>query len=214
MAYIEPLTLAAFGAPLVLLLIGLIRFRQLGLGTALGLVVTYPVAFYLDGAGALLGCLDAFIDRQRWRKVARSGSDGPNGEVRPVGLRESWRIGGGLALRPEEEPRPWGGFALMTLAAVAFAAGIFGWPERVVAASELRCEQSEADDLPWIDDEATAHCDGSAPRFALRAGSPTLLREDPMEAVDESFWERAATRPSPATSPTSRRATSKRPPRA
>jgi cellulose synthase/poly-beta-1,6-N-acetylglucosamine synthase-like glycosyltransferase len=188
-AYIEPLTLAAFGAPLVLLLIGLVRFRQLGLGTALGLVVTYPIAFYLDGAGALLGCLDAFIDRQRWRKVARS-SDGPNGEVRPVGLRESWRIGGGLALRPEEEPRRWGAPALMALATLAFAAGIFGWPERVVAASDLRCERHEADDLPWIDDEATAHCDGSGPRLALRAGSPTLLRDDPMDAVDDSFWER------------------------
>lgn len=187
-AYIEPLTLAAFGAPLVLLLVGLVRFRQLGPGTALGLVVTYPVAFYLDGAGALLGCLDAFIDRQRWRKVARS-SDRPDGEVRPVGLRESWRLGGGLALKPEEAPRRWGGPALVVLSAAAFAAGIFGWPERVVAASELRCERFEADDLPWIDEAATAHCDGSR-RLALRAGSPTLLRDDPLRAVDPGFWER------------------------
>lgn len=188
-AYIEPLTLAAFAAPLVLLVVGLIRFRQLGLGTALGLVLTYPVAFYLDGAGALLGCLDAFIDRQRWRKVARSRNDGPNGDVEPIGLRESWRLGGGLVLQPGEEPRRWGGVLLGGLAVVAFAAGIFGWPERVVAASELRCERHEADDLPWIDDQATAHCDGG-PRFALRTGSPTLIREDAMTEVDESFWQR------------------------
>jgi len=187
-AYIEPLTLAAFAAPLVLLLIGLLRFRQLGLGTALGLVVTYPVAFYLDGAGALLGCLDAFIDRQRWRKVARSRNEGPNGAVEPVGLRESWRLGGGLALQPGEEPRRWGGLVLGALATLAFAAGIFGWPERVVAASELRCERQEADDLPWIDDEAIEHCD-EGPRFALRTGSPTLIRRDPMTEVDQSFWE-------------------------
>ena len=86
--FVQPLALAAFAAPLVLLVVGLFRFRQLGPGTLFGLVATYPLAFYLDGAGALLGTLDAFIDRRRWRKVARAGSRA----TESVGLRESWRL--------------------------------------------------------------------------------------------------------------------------
>ena len=188
-AFVQPLTLVAFAAPLVLLLVGLVRFGQLGPGTLLGLVVTYPVAFYLDGAGALLGCVDAFLDRRRWRKVARSRDEGAARMPEPVGLRESWRLGSGLQLRAPSLPSRASG-ALALAAALSFAGGIFGWPDRVVAAAGAHCTPRPADDLPWVDDEARAHCESDS-RYALRAGTPALIHEDDFEGdLDESFWVR------------------------
>ena len=187
LGWVQPLTLAAFAAPLVLLLVGLLRFRQWGPGTLLGVVVTYPIAFYLDGAGALLGCVDALMDRRRWRKVARDRAAGAEQMPTPVGLRESWQLGGGLRLAGARSPSRLG-MVLAGAAALSFAAGIFAWPERVVAADDVRCAPREWDDLPWVDGAARSEC---GPRVALRSGTATPLRVDDFAGpLDESFWVR------------------------
>lgn len=191
--YLQPLALAAFAAPLFVVLVGLLRFGQLGVGTFLGLLSTYPIAFYLDGAGSMLGLLDQLLGRRRWRPVARERGDELERAPTPVDLEESWRLGGGVSLTPREPPPGrWTPRFLAVAAALSFTFGIFGWPERVVAARSVRCEPRQADDLPWIEPiEGLGHCEISgAPRFALRSGSAHVERDDDLRRVDDTFWVR------------------------
>ncbi|TNF30522.1 MAG: glycosyl hydrolase family protein [Deltaproteobacteria bacterium] len=71
----EPLLtvgLLAFLAPLAVQLAGLVGFRLLTETTLLTVVLTYPVAFYLDLAGILLGLTDFLAGRGQWQAVARA----------------------------------------------------------------------------------------------------------------------------------------------
>jgi len=68
------LGLFALLAPLVVLLAGLLGFGLLTPTTALVVVVSYPVAFYLDVAGVLLGLVDWLAGRGLWQVIARKAT--------------------------------------------------------------------------------------------------------------------------------------------
>ena len=69
------LGLLALATPLALLLVGLAGFRQLTPMTALVVTLTWPLAFMLDVAGALLGLGDWLAGRHQWQAVARASTD-------------------------------------------------------------------------------------------------------------------------------------------
>ncbi len=183
------LAIAAFIAPLVVLTIGLWRFGQFGVGTFVGMIATYPAAFYLDGLGALLGALDRLFASRRWRPVARDVER----EHESVGLRESWRFGGSVRLN---RPTRAGALpsALLTAAFACFAFSVLGSPKRVIAIDEARCTPREADVFPWITRDSS-HCVRASTsnglrrrRLTSRRGSYSVIRHDPLTTLDASFW--------------------------
>jgi len=95
---LQILGLVGFCAPLVILVVGLAGFRQLGVGSLLVVVSTYVVAFYLDICGVLLGITDHLLGRARWRPVHRDVPDHPTvsadaDELLPTSdIKHSWRL--------------------------------------------------------------------------------------------------------------------------
>lgn len=73
----------ALVAPVVVLLVGLAGFGLLTEATLLVVVLTYPLAFYLDLSGVLLGLTDFVAGRSQWQAVARRAQSPP----RPVAPR-------------------------------------------------------------------------------------------------------------------------------
>jgi len=69
---VQVIGLIGLGAPIIVLLAGLVGFRQATPSTVIKSVITYPVAFYLDIAGILLGLLDCLTGQNRWRAVSRA----------------------------------------------------------------------------------------------------------------------------------------------
>jgi hypothetical protein len=57
--------------PIVVLLSGLLGFGQFRAHTVLKIFCGYPIAFYLDIAGILLGLLDCLSGQNSWRAVSR-----------------------------------------------------------------------------------------------------------------------------------------------
>ena len=66
--------LIGVGAPLITLIIGLFGFGQSALKTILKCLFTYPIAFYLDIAGILLGLLDCMMGQSNWRPLSRGNN--------------------------------------------------------------------------------------------------------------------------------------------
>ncbi len=84
-------------APVIVLLVGLVGMRQLGVGSFVAVVTTYLLAFYLDLCGVLLGIVDRITGGAQWQVVRRASV--PTDEARgsqallvPVGLKQSWRM--------------------------------------------------------------------------------------------------------------------------
>jgi beta-glucanase (GH16 family) len=69
---VQVIGLVGLGAPIIVLLAGLVGFGQATPRTVIKSVITYPVAFYLDIAGILLGLLDCLTGQNRWRAVSRA----------------------------------------------------------------------------------------------------------------------------------------------
>jgi len=69
---VQVIGLIGLGAPIIVLLLGLVGFRQATARTVIKSVITYPIAFYLDIAGILLGLLDCLTGQNRWRAVSRA----------------------------------------------------------------------------------------------------------------------------------------------
>lgn len=112
----------AFASPLVLLVAGLARFGQLNVGAFVAVVASYPVAFYLDLAGVLIGFADLLTGWSPWHAITRSrgpvvssanASQNPAGPTRAfaldeaIGIQKSWSLRGlgralGSALRRSE----------------------------------------------------------------------------------------------------------------
>ncbi len=93
---LQALGIVGLCAPVVVLLVGLVGFRQLGLGSLLVVVVSWPFAFYLDLSGVLLGMADHVTGRGSWRPVARGEPAAVNDATSPLpvlGIRDSWRLG-------------------------------------------------------------------------------------------------------------------------
>ncbi|MEM7608616.1 MAG: family 16 glycosylhydrolase [Myxococcota bacterium] len=189
-AYLQPLALAGFLAPLLLVLVGLYGFRQLTFGTFVHTTVTYPISFYLDVAAALLGALDTVVGRRTWRTIERELEDDSASLPPPSGLRESCALGGGVDLLPNAAAGAKASRVALAAAALAFLFAVFGSPARLVLVEGTNCEAREADSYPWITrPERWQHCQPGR-RVALRRGFARTLHDDPLERVDSSVWTR------------------------
>ncbi len=85
-------------APVVVLLVGLLGFRQLGPGSFVAVVFTYVVAFYLDLSGVLLGMVDCVTGGARWQEVHRApataATEPEPGEPlsAPLEIEQGWKV--------------------------------------------------------------------------------------------------------------------------
>lgn len=168
-------------APLVVLLVGLARFRRLGVGTLLAVVATWPAAFYLDIYGVLLGMADRASGGARWRPISREGpaTVAVPRSVAAVKIDRRWALAG--------------------LLLSVFGAGVLYFPTTRIDVADLACEVMEHDGDPWIvpAKRLKGYCgaaDPEGPRErGIRTGSFHAVRHDPLETVDPEFWDRLDT---------------------
>ncbi len=206
---LQAVGLVGLVAPLVVLFSGLAVFRQLAAGTFLGVVLTYPLAFYLDISGVLIGLTDFLCGRQHWLAVARAPQ--PAATAAPVrasglspteGIRESWQLGAMLVATPGglkkaavrlSKPSCW--FPMALLAALVVG-GVLYVPSNRLQMADVGCEVLEHDGEPWIvpAEQLHGYCEaaGSAKRssWTKRSGSYEVHRHDELTEVDGAFWDR------------------------
>lgn len=193
-------------APLVLLLVGLVRFGQASAGTVLAVVLTYPLAFYLDITGVLLGMMDYGTGRARWRAVSRAEHPeaavvaDPSALVAPVGIKDSWRLGDWLFSARRWPRRPTMKRRDVVLAAAllsaVFCGGVLYGPASWIPVEDVTCVAQPSDTDPWIVPAKTlkGYCDGShTPQWGRQTGTFKLLRDDALTSVDTTFWDKLDT---------------------
>ncbi len=204
---LQAIGLAGLCAPLVVLIAGLAGFRQLSAGTFL-VVLTYPIAFYLDITGVLIGLVDFISNRQFWHVVARSprqpvsGQEG--GEIHgltTLGIKDSLRITSLLKasrsalfrsftqLRKPSRFAPW--FLVLGLVYI----GVMYTPTLRIPVAPANCEVLEHDTDPWIlqPRKIPGYCESSAsgaPGWSKRTGTFLPRRQDPLTEIDSGFWDR------------------------
>ncbi|MFO0728559.1 MAG: family 16 glycosylhydrolase [Myxococcota bacterium] len=194
-------------APLFVLLAGLGGFGQLSGGSFLVVVLTYPVAFYLDLTGVLLGMTDAWMGRARWRPVARAEADSPPPgaalQLLPtLHIKDSWRLRsfvGSSSRRFNMQLRALLKPSRLLLAAslgAIFCVGVLYEPASRIEITAGRCEALEHDGEPWIvpAQKLKGYCGnvepGAKPESAVRTGTFKTVREDDLQAIDPLFWDR------------------------
>ncbi|MFO0547354.1 MAG: family 16 glycosylhydrolase [Polyangiaceae bacterium] len=208
---VQALGLVGLLAPLVVLLLGLAGFRQLGIGSFFGVVLTYPIAFYLDLSGVLLGMLDWATGAARWRAVSRrdapaaAATDIVATDPLPVtSIRDSWRLLALLRASPAMARRTLRGFGQAgnwvpgSVMVIAFCAGAMFTPSVRIEVSPRRCEAMDHDTDPWIvpAKKIPGYCtqDLSEPLAAgTRTGTFHSVRTDTLSRVDTSFWDQLDT---------------------
>ena len=194
-------------APVAVLLAGLAGFRQLSAGSLLVVIVTYPLAFYVDITGVLLGMADSVIGQRRWRPVSRAQAALPAGvragavaALLPVRhIKESWSLGTLLGpparkipmrLRPSRVVL---GSSLLGL----FAVGVFYEPSQTIGIAQGRCEALTQDSEPWIvpAKKLTGYCGGGEQtEEGTRTGTFKPVRHDDFTAaLDAKYWDRLDT---------------------
>lgn len=203
------LGLAGLLTPLGLILLGLAGFGQLTWSTLATVVLTYPVAFYLDLSGVLIGLVDLISGRRLWFKVARTAHAALAAPrlgaalVPTVSIRQSWRpaavawraMKGVWMSRPRlADPRTWLRWGVPLLA----LAGLWGWARSTRLPQVVAdCQPLEHDDYPWIAalDLLGGHgyCDAAprqpAAQWTRRAGRFELAWRDDLTAVDPARWD-------------------------
>ncbi len=201
---LQALGLAGLVAPLFVLLVGLAGFRQLSIGTFVTVVVTWPVAFYLDLCGVLIGMVDCLFGRRLWHAVARpepAPTDVDSAQpTYPAALhiKESWRLFPVLAATRASaseaiplmmKPSRWLPWAAL---AALFLGGVLYTPSTRIRVADANCEVMEHDKDPWIlhPDKIEGYCGTSdRPRYATRTGSFKVERDDALTSLDPSFWD-------------------------
>ncbi len=201
---LQALGLAGLLAPLVVLLVGLAGFRQLSIGTFVTVVLSWPLAFYLDLCGVLIGLVDCLFGRRLWHAVARPAPAVPDpGGAAPtypaaLHIKDSWRLQPVLAatrasaseaiplMKTPSRWLPWA--ALLAL----FLGGILYAPSTRIQVVDAACQVMEHDKDPWIlpPKRIDGYCGASEePRFSERTGSFQVQRQDPMTSLDRAFWD-------------------------
>ncbi len=205
----QVLGLLGLVAPLWVLAAGMLRFRQLGLGTFLAVLASFPVAFYLDLSAVLVGLGDFVVGRAFWRPVNRStapaaaaGAAFPAPLQPTVSIRDSYRMRTWLRRLLEGElpkaslPRPTFRLAWGIALSVLFT-GVWCASPRVEL-SPHDCQVLKHDGEPWIVPPAKLpdYC-GPKSQQGVRAvtqqGSFIELRADTFATLDAQFWERPET---------------------
>lgn len=199
---LQAVGLAGFLTPLLVLLVGLAGFGQLSVGTALTVTLTWPVAFYLDLSGVLIGLVDCLFGRQLWHAVARSAPVDEPGVLptfpAAIHIKESWRLGAVLAatrasskgivplLKRPSRWLPW-----VVLVGV-FSAGVLYTPASRIEVVQRECEVMQHDTDPWIlpAKKMDDYCGiTDRPQFAHRTGSYQVLRHDTFTSLDPDYWD-------------------------
>jgi cellulose synthase/poly-beta-1,6-N-acetylglucosamine synthase-like glycosyltransferase len=208
---IQALGLFGVAAPLFVLLVGMAGLKQLNLGTGLLVIFSYPLAFYLDLTGVLLGMTDLVFGRARWRPVHRALPDPESAALAPAALlpahhiKESWRMSalfgaarGMLAAGPftmHKAPKILLGVGLL----VIFGAGVFYGPSNRIEVVPGKCEALAHDGEPWIvpAKKLKGYCGTPDPEqqteAAMRTGTFKAERRDNFTTLDPQFWDRLDT---------------------
>lgn len=201
---IQALGLVALAMPLMLLVVALQGLGQLGFGSFFAVVLSYPMAFYMDISGVLIGLSDYLFDRQHWRAVARAPDVQDSASyavaLSPVSsIRDSWRPS--LVLRESlrkavptmNKPARW-----IPWIAIASVVGLGLTVTRAtrIPVAPANCQVLEHDTDPWVVHPArlNSYCDTSAsvskPAWTRRSSKFQLIREDNLNTLDPAYWDR------------------------
>ena len=199
------LALFSLAMPLIVQLVGLAGSRRLTWSTLGATLITYPIAFFLDVSGILIGLVDCIFQRNRWFAVHRRGVPPADDAAltdltRTVGIVDSWRPST-LAHRfvkgtwmTVSRPSGWLRFGIPV--AVIGGLWICAWATRVPVV-RADCTPLHHDTDPWIVHPdvlgGTGYCDTVARQPANRWTRPSShfvqIQHDDFETVDPAFWD-------------------------
>ena len=183
---VQVIGLIGLCAPVIVLLFGLVGFRHATMRNVFKSVVTYPIAFYLDIAGILLGLLDCLTGQNRWRAVSRTRQHAA--PLAGVTLPATTFFSGiPTMLRPA-----------LFFGLVIFAVGVLYRPSSSIPAAPVACAAQQFDTDPWIVPFKTvsSYCTTTAtatPTAGSRSGNFKALRTDTLKTVDPTYWDRMDT---------------------
>ena len=183
---VQVIGLIGLCAPVIVLLFGLVGFRRATMRNVFKSVVTYPIAFYLDIAGILLGLLDCLTGQNRWRAVSRKHQHAA--PLAGVTLPATTFFSGiPTMLRPA-----------LFFGLVIFAVGVLYRPSSSIPAAPVACAAQQFDTDPWIVPFKTvsSYCTTTAtatPTAGSRSGNFKALRTDTLKTVDPTYWDRMDT---------------------
>ncbi len=191
--------LFGFVSPLVVLLVGLAGFRQLGVGSALAVTLSYPLAFYLDVSGVLIGLVDYVWNRRIWLAVARAPA--PESGPLALGIRDSWRLGAVMESGREYLlsdrsmlMNPSRLIPALFLVAVVVGGVILALPATQIPVDPRDCEALEHDGHPWIvpPGKLANYCGPKSQMggFGTRTGSFSPLYTDEFTTVSGAYWDK------------------------
>lgn len=197
---VQVIGLIGLCAPIIVLLAGLVGYSQATPRTVIKSVVTYPVAFYLDIAGILLGLLDCLTGQNRWRAVSRAHHHAaPPAESLTATLHTPTTLRNSSSKMTVADPTPnptattlrtatlagvtlpattfFSGIPTMLRPAlffglVIFAVGVLYRPRSSLPAAPVACTAQQFDTDPWIVPfkKASSYCT-QTPSAAPMAGS-------------------------------------------
>lgn len=199
------LALLSLAMPLIVQLIGLAGSRRLTWSTLGATLLTYPIAFFLDVSGVLIGLVDCIFQRNRWfavhrRAVPHANDAAPIDLTQTVGIVDSWRP---LTLARRlmkgfwmtvSRPSNWLRFGLPLL--VIGGLFIWAWATRVPLV-RANCLPLQHDTDPWIVHPdvlgGTGYCDAipSQPeaRWTRPSGHFARVRHDEFSSIDPAYWD-------------------------
>jgi beta-glucanase (GH16 family) len=219
---VQVIGLIGLGAPIIVLLLGLVGFRQATARTVIKSVITYPIAFYLDIAGILLGLLDCLTGQNRWRAVSRAHHQAApraitnrtptdqHGASPQTTVADSTSIPAVPNLRTSTHTGVaspvttlFSGIPTMLRLAlvfglVIFAVGVLYRPSSSIPAAPVACMAQQFDTDPWIVPfkKASSYCTqtpSAAPMAGSRSGNFKALRTDAFKTIDSTYWDRMDT---------------------
>ncbi|MFZ4710343.1 MAG: family 16 glycosylhydrolase [Zwartia sp.] len=183
---VQVIGLIGLCAPIIVLLLGLVGFRQASTRNLLKSVITYPVAFYLDIAGILLGLSDCLTRQNRWRAVSRAHPRATtlSGVTHPA---TTFFSGIPTMLRPALF------FGLMI-----FVVGVLYRPSSSIPAAPVACTAQQFDTDPWIvpfkkESSYCTQAPSASPTAGSRSGNFKALRTDAFKTIDSTYWDRMDT---------------------
>ena len=201
---VQVIGLIGLGAPIIVLLLGLLGFRHATALNVLKSVVTYPIAFYLDIAGILLGLLDCLTRQNRWHAVSRSNHQASPFATNPTSIPNATAVG--TATLFSATTRVIAFFSrsptmlrfTLLVALVIFAVGVLYRPSTSIPLVPVACTAQQFDTDPWIVPYKTvssycAHTPSAAPTAGSRSGNFKVLRTDTLKTIDPTYWDRMDT---------------------
>ena len=201
---VQVIGLIGLCAPIIVLLVGLLGFRQATARNVIQSVVTYPIAFYLDIAGILLGLLDCLTGQNRWHAVSRSNQQASALATNPTSIPNATAVGTATLLSATTRVIAFFSriptmlrFTLL-VALVIFAIGVLYRPSTSLPAVPVACTAQQFDTDPWIVPYKTvsSYCANTptiAPTAGSRSGNFKALRTDTFKTIDPTYWDRMDT---------------------